>query len=298
MTNKHLDYHPEKTQIIFFDLEFYVPEKDREGRRELKANPYKEGHFLIGGTFTKYFPMLPNNDKRNVTKEFWIWDYKSDEKTMLADILKFIDESWKLIYKSNNQAELFYAGIGIQRADIQYLFARSKKYKLKSESELFDIFYKGRFLDFENIFIPLFKNKGNMLKTKSTHDIIKKFNIETERKASTGIWEQFDSKEYNLIKKRNNTEVADLLTIYKKFIIYMHFKEVHERYSPKVIEDIRKLLKSDDFDFLINCYKEMDDGWYILKTNLDDRQKKILCTIENKIIKKKAKKQNQKEVSE
>lgn len=297
MNKKHLEYHPEKTQIIFFDLEFYVPKKDRDGRRELKANPYKDGHFLIGGTFSKYFPLLPNNDKRNITKEFWLWEY-TNEKEMLSDILQFIDESWKLIHKSNNQAELFYAGIGIQRADIQYLFARSKKYELKSESELFNIFYKGRFLDFENIFIPLFKNKGNMLKTKTTNDIIKKLNIPTERESSIGIWDQYDSKDYNSIKERNNNEVADLLTIYKKFIIYIHFKEVHERYSPKVIEEIHELLKYDDFEFLKNCYKEMDDGWFVLKTNLDDRQKKILCTIENKIQKKKVIKLNQKEVKE
>ena len=40
-----VQYYPEKTQIIFFDLEFYVPESDREGRLGLKANPYKNNHF-------------------------------------------------------------------------------------------------------------------------------------------------------------------------------------------------------------------------------------------------------------
>lgn len=67
MNKTIIQYYPEKTQIIFFDLEFYVPECDREGRLGLKANPYKNDHFLIGGTFIKTFPLLPN-EKKNVKK--------------------------------------------------------------------------------------------------------------------------------------------------------------------------------------------------------------------------------------
>ena len=73
MNKSIVQYYPEKTQILFFDLEFYVPENDREGRLGLKANPYKNGHFLIGGTFLRYFPLL-NHEKNNIKKEFWIWN--------------------------------------------------------------------------------------------------------------------------------------------------------------------------------------------------------------------------------
>ena len=268
MAIEHLQYHPEKTQIIFFDLEFYVPKEDREGRKELKANPYKAGHFLIGGTFTKYFPLLSINDERNITKEFWIWNYENDEKMMLSEILNFIEESWRLIYQSNNQAELFYSGIGIQRADIQYLFARSKIHNLRTESELFDIFYKGRFLDFETILIPFFNNKGNMLKTKSTGEIISKFNIPTERKPSSSVWEQYDTNEFEQIRERNIHEVSDLKTIYSKLITRIHFNSIHNKYSTEALERIKLVIKKDDFSFLQNCYLENEEGWFILRSKI------------------------------
>ena len=107
MNKSIVQYYPEKTQILFFDLEFYVPENDREGRLGLKANPYKNGHFLIGGTFLRYFPLL-NHEKNNIKKEFWIWNYNNSEKEMLKNILKFVEDSWNIIKRKDNQAELFF----------------------------------------------------------------------------------------------------------------------------------------------------------------------------------------------
>lgn len=66
-----IQYYREKTQIIFFDLEFYVQKEDREGRMGLKANPYRTGHFLIGGTLHRYFPLVHKRNHDSI-KEFWI----------------------------------------------------------------------------------------------------------------------------------------------------------------------------------------------------------------------------------
>ena len=263
MNKSIVQYYPEKTQIIFFDLEFYVPESDRDGRLGLKANPYKNNHFLIGGTFQRYFPLL-NHEKNNIKKEFWIWKYNS-EKEMLKDILKFIEDSWNIIKKKDNQAELFFSEIGISRVDIQYLFARCHKYNLKSDEVLFDLFYKSRFLDLETIVIPYFKNKDNMIKTKSTKEILSKFKIERDRGPSANIWEQYDKKDCDAIGERN-----------VNVIINKYLNEIFER-------KLNALINIDDDEFYKQCYDKETDDWYYLNNELTDEQKERLYKIQLEI---------------
>ncbi len=280
MSKLGVKYFPEKTQIIFFDLEFYVPSEDREGRIGLKANPYKENHFLIGGTFTKFFPLL-KNQKSNKTMEFWIWDYKS-EKDMLSAILDFLEESWSLILKKDNQAELFFSGIGISRVDIQYLFARASKYKLRTEAKLFEIFYKSRFLDFETIVIPYFKCKDNMMKTKTTKDILGKFKIERERGPSVSIWEQYDAKEYEKIRERNVNEVSDLPVMYQSIINRIHSDSIIKRYSLPGYTKRKENLTPDEIAFLESCYEKDNEGWFVLKPILSEDNKEKLYQLQLK----------------
>lgn len=46
------------TQVIFFDLEYYVPKEQRNNTVGLVANPYRcTGGFIIGGVFKKYYPL-------------------------------------------------------------------------------------------------------------------------------------------------------------------------------------------------------------------------------------------------
>ncbi|MBE6429906.1 MAG: hypothetical protein E7023_03365 [Campylobacter sp.] len=131
---------------------------------------------------------------------------------MLKNILKFVEDSWNIIKRKDNQAELFFSGIGISRVDIQYLFARCHKFNLRSDEILFDLFYKSRFLDLETIVIPYFKNKDNMMKTKSTKEILSKFKIEREREEHPQI---FGS---NMIKKTLQQFKKEILM---KFLIYL-----------------------------------------------------------------------------
>lgn len=276
-----VQYYPEKTQIIFFDLEFYVPKVDREGRMGLKANPYKSGHFLIGGTLHRYFPLV-NKRNHDSIKEFWIWNYNNNEEEMIKDIISFIEESWNIIYKKDNQAELFYAGIGISRVDIQYLFAKAKQYRIKSEEELFNLFYKGRFLDFETIVIPYFKNKDNMMKTKTTQDIINKFKIKRERGPSASVWDQYDSQEYDKIRERNVNEVSDLPVMYKAILARIHSDSIVKKYSlngyTKRVENFTAMEKSV-FD---SFYDKDEEGCFVLKNNLSDENKETLYKLQLK----------------
>ena len=274
-----IQYYREKTQIIFFDLEFYVPKEDREGRMGLKANPYRTGHFLIGGTLHRYFPLIHKRNHDSI-KEFWIWNYKN-EAEMMKDIIAFIEESWSIIYKKDNQAELFYSGIGISRVDIQYLFAKAKLLGIKTEEELFNLFYKGRFLDFETIVIPYFKNKDNMMKTKTTKDMLSKFKIERERGPSISVWDQYDAGEYEKIRERNVNEVADLPVMYQAILTRIHSDSIVKKYSingyTKRVENFNAMEKSlfDSF------YDKDEEGCFVLKNDLTDENKETLYRLCN-----------------
>lgn len=274
-----IQYYREKTQIIFFDLEFYVPKEDREGRMGLKANPYRTDHFLIGGTLHRYFPLVHKRNNDSI-KEFWIWNYKN-EAEMMKDIIAFIEESWSIIYKKDNQAELFYSGIGISRVDIQYLFAKAKLLGIKTEEELFNLFYKGRFLDFETIVIPYFKNKDNMMKTKTTKDILSKFKIERERGPSISVWDQYDAGEYEKIRERNVNEVSDLPVIYQAILTRIHSDSIVKKYSingyTKRVENFNAMEKNlfDSF------YDKDEEGCFVLKNDLTDENKETLYRLCN-----------------
>ena len=52
-----IKYSFQKTQIIFFDLEFYVPKND-QNKFSFSANPFKKDHLLLGGTFLNWKPLL------------------------------------------------------------------------------------------------------------------------------------------------------------------------------------------------------------------------------------------------
>lgn len=274
-----IQYYREETQIIFFDLEFYVPKEDREGRMGLKANPYRTGHFLIGGTLHRYFPLIHKRNHDSI-KEFWIWNYKN-EAEMMKDIIAFIEESWSIIYKKDNQAELFYSGIGISRVDIQYLFAKAKLLGIKTEEELFNLFYKGRFLDFETIVIPYFKNKDNMMKTKTTKDMLSKFKIERERGPSISVWDQYDAGEYEKIRERNVNEVSDLPVMYQAILTRIHSDSIVKKYSingyTKRVENFNAMEKSlfDSF------YDKDEEGCFVLKNDLTDENKETLYRLCN-----------------
>ena len=51
------------THVIFFDIEYYVPEEHRKGPG-LKASPYLKGSFVIGGVFQRYFPLENKFEKK------------------------------------------------------------------------------------------------------------------------------------------------------------------------------------------------------------------------------------------
>ena len=90
-----LRHFPDKTKIIFFDLEYYVPLESRERRTPggMTFSPVLRGHKILGGTFQTYFPML---DKIEPARQIWEWNQGS-EKAVLESILRLLKHEWRPI---------------------------------------------------------------------------------------------------------------------------------------------------------------------------------------------------------
>ena len=83
-----VDFDPDITEIIFFDLEWYVPPEQRKLRgASLAMNPHKPGQFLLGGVFGKFHPL--KQKKGDIKLEhFWLWKEK-DERTLVQKIYNY-----------------------------------------------------------------------------------------------------------------------------------------------------------------------------------------------------------------
>ena len=207
-----VNFDPEKTEIIFFDLEFYVPVEDRNKKgASLLANPCKDKHYLLGGVFAKYKPLKKDEI---VYTHFWIWKDK-DEKSVLKGINHYIQSSWApLEDKDPQQADLIFCGVGISRFDVPTLFIRSCVQKIAPEEKLFECYFKTKQLDFSNIAIPFFK-KDKVMYPKSINQIFDKLSIPKRKDSGMKVWEMYDEKKYPDIECRTEGEVRDCVELYR-----------------------------------------------------------------------------------
>jgi hypothetical protein len=117
-----IDFDPKFTEVVFFDLECYVPPEDRQkrGKSSLIFNAAKPDHFILGGVFRRMFPI------RGVIEPAWqVWNFdKRDEKATLTKIYEYFSTSWKTIDERNrkNHPDLILMGTGISRLDIPALY--------------------------------------------------------------------------------------------------------------------------------------------------------------------------------
>ena len=211
-----IKYTKERTQIIFFDLEFYVPEVDQD-KYCFSANPFKENHLLLGGNFLNFKPLVSKKNKK--IESFWIWKYNSDEKKLVDAIVTYFENAWKLILAEKGQAELTLCGIGISRVDIGYLYSKALFYKIRPADKLFMIFHNIRIVELENVVIPFFVHEKGMLLGKSTSQILKRFEISGKHTTGSNVWELYEKKKFEKIEERNMLEVNECFEVYQKIVM-------------------------------------------------------------------------------
>ncbi len=115
-----VDFDPRFTEVIYFDIECYVPPSERQqSKSSMKFNPCKAQDFVLGGVFRRAFP-LQNRIEPPI--EIWNWEAGKEHITIL-EIYNFFKQSWKLIeQKTDQNPDLILIGTGISRHDIPTLY--------------------------------------------------------------------------------------------------------------------------------------------------------------------------------
>ena len=201
-------------KILCFDLEFYVPKKDRdENKYSLKFNPGNPEHKILGGVFTLYNPQRDNRDHLKYD-EIWIWESNDEEKEVLKQIKEYFDEAWRINREEYNN-ELDVCGIGISRVDLPALYIKSLLHEIDAPQNLFNSFFKSQHLDLSNIAVPFF-TEVQQLHPISANRIYRRFGFKREKESGVVVWDWYDEKNYDLISKRTKGEVKDILMIFDR----------------------------------------------------------------------------------
>ena len=209
--------NPEKTTILFFDLEAYVPEPLRSRPRipSLAANPHLPGVYLIGGAFSCCNPFQINSPG---IQGHWIWEYES-ERDLLAAIYSLFQECWATLEgKERHEADLIIAGVGIGTFDIPFLYSRALINEIAPPKDLYETFCCCRVLDLASAGIGYLRERHPIPHPVTHTDLLKRF-IGDETKAGGGVvWDMVDSGRTGAIVERTTLEVQQIIAIYQAMI--------------------------------------------------------------------------------
>ena len=207
-----VNFDPDITEIIFLDLEWYVPQEQRESKgASMLANPNINGQMLLGGVFSKFHPL---KERTQDTKydHFWLWKEK-DEKALVNKMYKYIKDEWKNFEGTDwRQADLILCGQGTSRFDIPVLYIRSVDYNVDSKDEIFNTLFKTKQVDLSNVAIPLIW--ADLMYPSNWNLICKRFGFNRLKESGTSVWDMYDAQQYSQIEKRTEQEVKDCVNLY------------------------------------------------------------------------------------
>jgi len=262
-------YDKSKICVLFFDLEFYVPENDRN-IKGIRANPYKNGHFLIGGTFIFFNPLSEDGNEIDIFKH-WIWDYENENtmiKAILENIIPSIDE--KEITNILNNTII--CGNGITTLDIPYLFGRCQKDNIDLAVNLYHWLNGFKIVDLQNVGIPFFKYDDSLLYPITKEEMNNLFlNKLGKNEMKKLVWDYYDKNEYNSIMKNNLDEVLYNLEIYKVIIKYDDAKRIiRKKYLKGTFEKLIGYIENEeDKNFVLDNYHINNSDTYYLLNSID-----------------------------
>ncbi len=229
-----IKFFPHTTQIIFFDLEFYVPKADRnKATFSFKFNPSLENHLILGGVFEKVYPLMT---KKTVRQSYWLWKYAS-EKELMTVIYQYIVNAWEPILKRKGAASLIASGIAIERSDIPVLYTKFLQHQVDTPERIFGYLFNMRVIDLSVVSIPFFnkKKKDGVLYPKTKHDLSQRFNPSGITSSGKLVWDAYDCQDFASIEQRTNEEVSDLMTIFNQIHSEIHafnsLKQVEKKYE-------------------------------------------------------------------
>lgn len=207
-------FDPKFTEMVFFDIESYVPPQDRQSRGSMIYNAAKAGHFVLGGVFRRVFPL---QQKLEQPWQIWNWEIEREKDTLLQ-IYEYFKQSWRMLDgKTSSHPDLILVGIGISRFDIPALYIRSVLHQIAPAAELYEIYFKTKIIDLSNVGITLFMSNG-VLYPKSANDLTSRLEIKSLKTPGKSVWDMYESRQFDAIKARTASEVEDAIEIASRII--------------------------------------------------------------------------------
>lgn len=223
-----------KTRIIFFDLEFYVPEKNRK-EKGFSYNPWQDGSIFLGGSYvialgTRDQVNPLDDDLKKRIKSLWIWN-STNEKELVGKFFKLFKSQLDQCIEASQGVSPLICGIGIQNSDIPVLMALFRKHGYLNESQSFAFENSLRILDLSVLGIGFFNNKTYLMYPKKKNELLNKFFQDQVFESGVSVWEQYEDSKYDDIQSRNEKEVFYTLRLYYEFKRkIMSMKEIEGKY--------------------------------------------------------------------
>jgi len=228
----------DKCRIIFFDLEFYVPESSRSAHG-FCYNPWDKKCKFLGGSFLLANPVKDFDSTelktRKKVQSIWLWEHKSEKEVLekIYILLKNAQDAVRNAHKGMVSPIL--CGIGITTSDIPILLELFKRYKLLTNTEAFVFQNKFRMVDLSQLSIATFNNGNKFLYPKTKNDILNKYKNGKKFESGTAVWELYESKNHTGIEERVLDEVISTYQCYE--LIY---RDLHNFKSLEIAEKKRK----------------------------------------------------------
>lgn len=212
-----LRFFPERTKLLFFDLEYYVPcaARSRKSLTGMLFAPSLPGHKILGGTFQCYYPML---DRLDPPVQLWEWHYGS-EHALLRAIYGLLRTQWKSIAAKAGMGSLMLGGIGISHSDVPALLWKLRSHKVAAEDETYDTLCGCRQIDLTTATFSQFAfNTGYFAYPKSKSHLYQKYLAGKQVASGKVVWQAYEDRNFTAIEARSTEEVADAVAIYKSMV--------------------------------------------------------------------------------
>lgn len=208
-------FFPDRTRILFFDLEYYVPAADRARRTRsgMRFSPHLADHKLLGGAFLTYLPMLDRVSRRT---EFWTWSHGDDEVAMLRALCAHLQAEWKPYADARQEGSPILAGIGIGHSDVPCLVARIAQHGVMDAVQAHDLLYGCRQIDLGVASFGQFAlNQPYFAYPKTKRQLYEKYADGKRIDPGKSVWDLYDRGDHGAIEARCREEVEDALAIYR-----------------------------------------------------------------------------------
>jgi hypothetical protein len=239
-----IQFFPEETKLVFFDLEYYIPEASRLRKTPggLKFSPLLPNHRILGGTFQTFYPML---DRLDAPIAIWEWRQGS-ERQVLHEIFTFLQAEWRRVMARKDHGSLILCGIGISHSDVPALLARMWAYKISEPTEIWDILCGCRQIDLATAPLCQFSSRhAYFAYPKTKADLYQKYLPAKAAERLPFVWDQFDRKDFPGIEQRNLCEVRDTIAIYRA-MFDLRARTNHDLHRLKRLDKLAKAVGASE----------------------------------------------------